>query len=149
MKVVIFSLTLWITSASLQADPIRISTFSADVTPPIGSPLCFSFIKPAKKIEEPLTARGIVILGRGKPIVLCVADFVVLSNDSHDAWRKALAEAAETSRDRVAMHVIHNHDSPGYDQGASQLLDEQNLPNVLSKKEVHDKAPKAQYKNPE
>ena len=140
MKVVIFSLTLWITSASLQADPIRISTFSADVTPPIGSPLCFSFIKPAKEIEEPLTARGIVILGRGKPIVLCVADFVVVSNDSHDAWRKALAEAAETSRDRVAMHVIHNHDSPGYDQGASQLLDEQNLPNVLSKKEVHDKA---------
>ncbi|MCH1409298.1 MAG: hypothetical protein L7V87_09725, partial [Verrucomicrobiales bacterium] len=140
MKVVIFSLTLWITSASLQADPIRISTFSADVTPPIGSPLCFSFIKPAKEIEEPLTARGIVILGPGKPIVLCVADFVVLSNDSHDAWRKALAEAAETSRDRVAMHVIHNHDSPGYDQGASQLLDEQNLPNVLSKKEVHDKA---------
>lgn len=126
--------------AESKPETIRIASFVADVTPPIGSPLCFSNVKPAAKVEEPLTARGVVLLGPDKPIVLCVADFVVLANESHDAWRSALAEAAGTSPDRVAMHVVHNHDSPGYDLGASRLLDREDLPDVISRRDIHDKA---------
>lgn len=140
MKPVFITVLILLTTGMKGADSIGLATFSADVTPPLGSPLCFGAISPAKEIEEPLTARGIVILGPDKPIVLCVADFVVLSNDSHDEWRKALAKAAGTKPDRVAMHVIHNHDAPGYDAGASRLLDEQNLVGIISRKEIHDKA---------
>lgn len=144
MRCIVFGscLLLFVLTAAAEnkTGPLQLATFVADVTPPIGSPLCFSFIAPAKQVEEPLTARGVVLLGPGKPIVLCVADFVVLANESHDAWREALAEAAGTSPDRVAMHVIHNHDSPGYDRGASRLLDEQDLPDRISRRDVHDQA---------
>lgn len=131
---------LLVLSATASADGVRISTFFADVTPPLGSPLCFSYIKPVETIEEPLTARGVVIFSEGKPVVLCVADFVVVANASHDAWREALAEAAGTSPDRVAMHVIHNHDSPGYDLSAAIKLEEQGLPDLMALREAHDKA---------
>ncbi|MEM1295025.1 MAG: hypothetical protein AAGH89_06640, partial [Verrucomicrobiota bacterium] len=124
----------------IPAADLTISTFSADVTPPLGSPLCFSNIKPAAKVEVPLTARGVVIHGEGQPIVLCVADFVVIANESHDAWREALAEAAETTPGRVSMHVLHNHDSPGYDLSASKLLEAQGLKDVMSREDAHDQA---------
>jgi len=102
---------------------LEVATFSADITPPVGAPLCFGNIRSAESVEEPLTARGVVLRGPGKPIVLCVADFVVIANASHDAWREALAEAADTTPDRVAMHVLHNHDAPGCDLSAMDLLD--------------------------
>ena len=121
-------------------ESLRLSVFTADVTPPLGSPLCFSFIKPAAEVEEPLTTRGVILEGSGKPIVLCVADFVVLANESHDAWREALAEAVGTSPERVAMHVVHNHDSPGYDLGAARILDEQGLPDLTASRQAHDAA---------
>lgn len=127
--------------AQVHAAEIRISTFTADVTPPLGSPLCFSYIKPAETVETPLTARGVVIFpAERKPIVLCVADFVVLANESHDAWREALAAAAGTTPDRVAMHVLHNHDSPGYDLSAMKVLRERGLTNVMAFEEAHDAA---------
>ncbi len=140
MKTLATILLLTCAVSTLCAAEIRISTFTADVTPPLGSPLCYSYIKPAANVEEPLTARGIVIFGAKSPLVLCVADFVGISNDSHDAWRAALAGAAGTTPDRVAMHVIHNHDSPGYDLGAAKLLAAQGLTDVMSQREAHDSA---------
>ncbi|MFT5468482.1 MAG: hypothetical protein ACI8UO_003591 [Verrucomicrobiales bacterium] len=129
-------------SAVTQAAEIQISTFKADVTPPIGSPLCFSYIKPAEDVEEPLSARGIVIFSAEKPVVLCVADFVVLANESHDAWREALAAAAGTTPDHVAMHVIHNHDSPGYDLSAMKALRELDgeFADIMALEKAHDTA---------
>ncbi|MFP6602472.1 MAG: hypothetical protein VB862_08085, partial [Pirellulaceae bacterium] len=50
--------------------PLRLATFQADATPPLGSPLCNGNVKPVMEITTPLTARGIVLLGAGKPIVL-------------------------------------------------------------------------------
>ena len=127
-----FLLFSFLFGAAVNAAEFRISTFTADVTPPIGSPLCFSYIKPAAIVEEPLTARGVVLFGAGEPVVLCVADYVVIANDSHDAWREALAAAAGTTTDRVAMHVIHNHDSPGYDGSAAKVLAKQGLPDIMA-----------------
>ncbi|MDF1858973.1 MAG: hypothetical protein P1U87_02095 [Verrucomicrobiales bacterium] len=138
--VTILLLTLFVIYPQIQASELRLSTFEADVTPPLGSPLCFNFIKPAATVETPLTARGIILFSEDKPIVLCVADFVVIANDSHDAWKEALAEAAGTTPDRVAMHVIHNHDSPGYDISASTELEKVGLKDVMSLREAHNQA---------
>ncbi len=121
-------------------EPLSISIFKADVTPPVGSPLCFGAIKSAAAVEEQLTARGIVLFGNGKPIILCVADFVVIANASHDRWKEALAKAAGTTVDRVSMHVIHNHDSPGYDASAMGELDKVGLADVMNQRAAHDKA---------
>ena len=39
--------------------PLRIAPFEADVTPPLGTPLCDALVQPAKEIVDPLSARGI------------------------------------------------------------------------------------------
>lgn len=117
---------------------LRVSSFIVDATPPLGSPLCYGNIKPASEVVDPLTARGVVLLGAGDPIVLCVADFVGINNESNERWREALAKAAGTSVKRVAMHVIHNHDGPGYDISAERLLVEQGLGTTTFDPEEHD-----------
>ncbi|MBI5801647.1 MAG: hypothetical protein HZA92_13115 [Verrucomicrobia bacterium] len=107
--------------------PLRIATFQADATPPIGSALCFGNVKPVKEVVTPLTGRGVILLGAGEPIVLCAFDWLGIANESHDAARDALAKAVGTSRDRVTVHVLHQHDAPGSDFGAERLLAEHGL----------------------
>lgn len=50
---------------------LRIGTFDVDASPPIGSPLAYD---PTKGVETPLSCRGIVIAGAGRPIVHCAVD---------------------------------------------------------------------------
>jgi hypothetical protein len=95
--------------------PLRIAAFQADITPPLGSPLCDNLLPPAQKIDDPLSARGIILLTAQKPIVLCAMDWVGVGNGGYDAFREALAKAAGTTRERVAVHCIHAHDAPGCD----------------------------------
>ncbi len=97
------------------------ASFQADVTPPLGTPLCFALVEAGKEVVDPLTARGIVIAGSGKPVVLVAVDWVGIANDSHERWRAELAKAAGTTIDRVSVHVLHQHDAPGHDDGASRL----------------------------
>jgi len=59
-----------------------------------------------------LRAKGIVLMGSGQPIVLCSVDWIGISNDSQDAFRQELADAAGTVPERVAVHVVHQHDAP-------------------------------------
>lgn len=98
---------------------LRIAIFQADATPPLGSPVAYA---PVRKIEDPLTARGIVLLGAGSPIVLCAVDWIGIANGGHDAWRERLARAAGTTIDRVAVHVLHQHDGVRCDFTAEELL---------------------------
>ena len=77
---------------------LRIAVFKADVTPPIGSPLCIGLVPNAKKIDDPLSARGLVLLIKPAPVVLCAIDWVGIANQGHDEWRAALAKAAGTTR---------------------------------------------------
>ncbi|MCE5311073.1 MAG: hypothetical protein LLG20_25830, partial [Acidobacteriales bacterium] len=101
---------------------VQVATFSADVTPPLGCPLEMGVIEPAREIVAPLSARGIVIMGAGKPLVLAAVDWIGIANSGHEQWRKALAEAAHTTPDRVTVHTLHPHDTPGYDPDAERLL---------------------------
>lgn len=102
-------------AAASSAEPLRIATFQADVTPPLGSPLGFGDYGPAKKIDDPLSARGLVILSDQPPIVICAVDWIGLKNGGYDAFRDALAFAAGTTRERVNVHCLHQHDAPGVD----------------------------------
>lgn len=109
-------------SESAQPEPLRIATFQADVTPPLGSVLCHGSRVPAKEIVDRLSARGIVLLGSGEPIVLCSVDWVAISNEAHDVFREKLAEAVGTSVDRVTVHTVHQHDAPGIDFSTEAIL---------------------------
>ncbi len=59
---------------------------------------------PVKRVDElTLRCRG-SRLGSGKPIVVCAVDWIGIANEGQDAFRDALAEAAGTTRRRVAVH---------------------------------------------
>jgi hypothetical protein len=101
---------------------LHLATFSADVTPPLGHPLCGGWIEPVRAVDDPLRALGVVLLGPSSPIVLCAVDWCGLRNDAHLAWRTALAKAAHTTVERVAVHCIHAHNAPFADTLAQKLL---------------------------
>jgi hypothetical protein len=101
---------------------LKVAVFEADVTPPLGTPLCDALVVPAKEIADPLSARGIILLTNEKPIVLCAVDWVGIGNSGHTAFREALARAAATSKDRVCVHCLHQHDAPGCDFEPDELL---------------------------
>lgn len=91
---------------------LSLAAFRFDVTPPLGHALLGGWIPPARAIDGPLEAIGYVLLGAGAPIVVCAVDWAGLMNESHLAWRNALAAAAGTTPDRVAVQCVHPHNTP-------------------------------------
>jgi len=73
----------------------------------------------------PLEAIGFVLWGCGDPIVICSVDWTGLLNEAHLAWRTALAEAAGTTPERVAVQCVHQHDAPFVCLDAQRMVAEQ------------------------
>lgn len=108
--------------ATAQDPSLQLATFDVDATPPVGSMMAYD--KVIRKGDLPLRCRGVVLLGAGRPIVLCALDWIGIANEGQDAFKAALAEAAGTSPDRVAVHSLHQHDAPDCDFLAERLLKE-------------------------
>jgi hypothetical protein len=102
---------------------LHLATFQTDVTPPLGHPLCGGWIEPVRGVDDPLKALGVVLLGMGQPIVLCVIDWCALRNDAHLTWKQALARATHTVPERVAVQCVHPHNAPFADTGAERLIE--------------------------
>lgn len=105
-----------------RSSSLRLATFRADVTPPIGSALCGGLVKPVAGVTDPLLALGVVILGAGKPIVLCAVDWCEIHNSDHALWREQLAIAAGTKPERVTVHGLHQHNAPIADTVADMIM---------------------------
>jgi hypothetical protein len=103
----------------------RVATFDIDATPPIGSMMAYDHV--TNHWDMGLRARGLVLIGADEPIVLCALDWIGIANEGHDAFRKALAEAAGTSPQRVAIHTLHQHDAPECDFSAERILKDEGL----------------------
>ena len=99
---------------------LSIATFDVDATPPLGAMMAYDHVTNCWDLG--LRARGIVLLGAGAPIVLCAVDWIGIANEGHDAFRDALAHAAGTPRQRVAVHSLHQHDAPDCDFSAERIL---------------------------
>jgi hypothetical protein len=112
-------------NAASATEAVRAATFDIDATPPVGSHMAYD---PVTNLwDQGLRARGIVLLGAGQPIVLCAVDWIGIGNAGHDGFRDALAEAAGTSSERVAVHTLHQHDAPACDFSAERILKEAGL----------------------
>jgi hypothetical protein len=135
-------------AASLGARPalgadvggFRLSTFVAEVTPPPRHPLMAGGIAPAAKVEDPLFARGLVLLGAGKPIALVAIDWCEVRNDAHDRWRQAVADALQTDPRRVLVSCVHQHDAPVADLEAERLLRTHKAAGSICDPEFHEQA---------
>lgn len=126
MKTVLSVLCLLlIATISVAAGPLHIATFDVDASPPIGSPLAYD---PTKEVQIPLSCRGIVLLGDEEPIVLCAIDWLGVANASHREFREALAKAAGTTPERVAVHAVHQHDAPWTDFDTDELVTRHGIP---------------------
>jgi hypothetical protein len=101
-----------------------VGVFAVDASPPLGSPLAYD---PTKGVVHPLSCRGIVLIGEGRPVVLCAVDWIGIANDGQSEFRRALAAAAGTDVQRVVVHTLHQHDAPGCDFSTDRLLAEQGI----------------------
>jgi hypothetical protein len=102
---------------------LHLATFACDVTPPLGHPLCGGWIEPVRGVDDPLQAVGVVLLGPASPVVLCAVDWCGIRNDANLSWRQALAKAAHTTPERVAVQCIHAHNAPFADTEAEKLIE--------------------------
>ncbi|HOB75090.1 MAG TPA: hypothetical protein PKG54_11235 [Phycisphaerae bacterium] len=107
---------------------MKAATFSSDATPPLGHPLCGGWITPAREIVDPQFAKGVVLVpgdeagaGSREPVVLCAVDWCWIRGECHERFREALAEAAGTRPNRVAVQTIHVHDAVMADLEADRI----------------------------
>jgi hypothetical protein len=96
---------------------LQVATFDIDVTPPLGSYVNFASVRQkfVKSWDMGLRAKGIVLLGSGKPIVLLAVDWLAISMECYYTFQQELAKAAGTVPERVAVHALHQHDAPRCD----------------------------------
>jgi hypothetical protein len=125
-------------SCAAVAAVYELSTFQADITPPLGHALMGGGIMPAQRIDDRLSAHGFVLRGGGRPVVLLSLDWCEVRNDAYDRWRAVLAEAAGTSRERILLACIHQHDAPVADLTAQRLLNESRSAGSICDLEFHE-----------
>ena len=123
----LWGVAVWIVlvSGAWADEPVRcrLAVFHADVTPPLGHRLLTGHRKPATAVDEPLQARGLVLLADGQPAIVVVSiDWAEIRNSAYDRWRSVLAEATGTTRERVLVSCIHQHDTPLGDLTAQEIL---------------------------
>jgi hypothetical protein len=99
---------------------LKLATFDIDATPPVGSQLTYDPM--LNNWDLGLRAKGIVILGAGQPIVMCSVDWIGISNESQDEFKRVMALSAGTIPSRVVVHTIHQHDAPTSDLGAEAIM---------------------------
>jgi hypothetical protein len=115
----------------------RLSTFTADVTIPLGHRCMGILPQKSQSIADPLEARGFVLQTPDGALVLAAIDWCEIRNGAYDEWRDSLAKAAGTTRERVLVCALHQHDAPVCDSGAQALLDEVGLKQELYDREFH------------
>lgn len=105
---------------------LEVTPFDIDATPATGTLLAYDPMVGAGELT--LRCRGIILRGAGEPIVLAAIDWIGVANDSHDAFRDALAAAAGTRRQRVSLHALHQHDAPQADSTSERILKARGIP---------------------
>ena len=123
---------------SAQETTLRLGTFATDVTIPLGHRCMGILDAKAQRIDDPLEARGFVVLGPDSPVVFVALDWCEVRNGAYDLWRDTLAAAAKTTRERVLVCSLHQHDAPVIDTEAQSLLDSVGLVGELFDVPFHE-----------
>lgn len=128
MRTISLAIVIGLATVVSAADTLRVGVFEVDVSPPVGSPLAYD---PCRGVAMPLQAKGMVLLGADRPVVLCAVDWIGIANAAHGEWCRAIAEAADTAVDRVSVHTLHQHDAPFCDFSAEAILAARGRPGTL------------------
>jgi hypothetical protein len=109
--------------ASADEAKFTLSTFTAEVTVPVGHPLMGGGIAPAKEVLDPLYVHGFVLRGAGKPVAFVAVDWCEIRNGAYELFRSKFAAAVGTDPVRVMVCGLHQHDAPVADVEAQQFLE--------------------------
>jgi hypothetical protein len=129
-------------AVAAEKDGLRLATFVAEVTPPLRHPCMGGGIAPVARIDDPLFANGLVLLGAGKPIALVAVDWCEIRNDAYERWRGAVAEAVKTDPQRVLVCCLHQHDAPIADLEAERILKAHKAAGSVCDLDFHEQAVK-------
>ncbi len=121
------------------AGDFRLAAFSADVTVPMGHGMMGGAWL-SKSVMDPLFAKGIVLMGGEKPVVLVSVDWCEIRNAAFDRWRDVLAAAAGTDRQHVLVSSTHVHDAPVADLEAERILQERKCAGTVCDVKFHEEA---------
>ncbi len=121
------------------APQLRIASFSADVTVPLGHGMMGGAWL-SKSVADPLEAHGLALLGLEKHVVFVAVDWCEIRSEAHDRWRAALAEAAGTTPERVMVCAVHQHDAPVADLEAERILRARGLAGTVCDLAFHEEA---------
>ncbi len=122
MRRVLVLVMMGVLASLASAAEFQLATFVLDVTPPVGHPCMGGGIMPVQRVSEPLQARGFVLIGADKPLVVVCFDWCEIRGSAFEDWRSALAEVAGTEPSRVMITSSHVHDAPVMDPEAEFLL---------------------------
>ncbi len=101
---------------------LNAATFRVDVTPEIGDGPCVGCMPKVISIEHSLELRGIVLRVEERAFVIAAIDYCGICNTSNETIRSAMARAAGTTMDCVALQSLHQHSAPILDADAVRLL---------------------------
>jgi len=87
-----------------------------------------------------LEARGLVLLSDAAQVVLVAVDWCEIRNNAYERWQVALAAAADTTRERVLVMTVHQHDAPVADLMAERLLRQTGRPGSVCGLGFHETA---------
>jgi len=124
---------------AIAASRFAVAPFTVDVTIPLGHGAVAGQWR-VTSVDDPLYAKGIVLTGPERPIVFVSVDWCEIRNDAYDRWRDVLAAAAGTTRERILVSSVHQHDAPVADLAAQRLLVEHGLPGAICDLEFHETA---------
>jgi hypothetical protein len=130
---------LLLSSGASGASKFSVATFTADVTVPVDHGMMGGLWK-SKSVADPLYAKGVILSGGDKPVAFVSVDWCEIRNDAYDRWREVIAEAAGTTRERVLVSSIHQHDAPLADLAAQRLLNERKLEGSICDLKFHEVA---------
>ncbi len=119
------SLVIWMVTCSVATaaePPLQVATFRVDVTPPIGDGPCVGCMPKVMSVEHSLELRGVILKADSRTFVISAIDYCGICNTSDETIREAMARAAGTTRERVALQSLHQHSAPILDADAVRLL---------------------------
>ena len=109
---------------------LSLANFRVDVTPPIGDGPCVGCMPKVGSVEHPLEMRGVVLRSGDDCYVIAAIDFCGICNTSDEVLRDAMAKAAGTTRERVALQSLHQHSAPILDVEAVRILHGEGSPEL-------------------
>ena len=94
----------------------------------------------SKTVADPLYAKGVALFGDEDPVVFVSVDWCEIRNEAYDQWRDKLAAVVGTSRERVLVSAVHQHEAPVADLEAQRILERLKLEGSICDLKFHEKA---------